>query len=75
MGIEELSKSGQCLSTSEKVLRKITWHGLSLYLPFLFESKYIRTKGILKCNGKALEGISSDQKGGLGIPLLLIIKG
>jgi hypothetical protein len=42
--------------------------GLSLYLPFLFESKYIRTKGILKYNGKFLEGISSNQKGGVGTP-------
>jgi hypothetical protein len=43
--------------------------GLSSYLPFLFESKYIRTKGILKYNGKFLEEISSDQKGGVGPPL------
>jgi hypothetical protein len=43
--------------------------GLSSYLPFLFESEYIRIKGILKYNGKFLEGISSDQKGGVGTPL------
>jgi hypothetical protein len=43
--------------------------GLSSYLPFLFESKDIKAKGILKFNGKLLEGISSDQKGGVGTPL------
>jgi hypothetical protein len=43
--------------------------GLSSYLPFLFGSKYIRTTGILKYNGKFLEGISSDQKSGVGTPL------
>jgi hypothetical protein len=43
--------------------------GLSSYLPFFFESKYIRTKGIVKYNEKFLEGISSDQKGGVGTPL------
>jgi hypothetical protein len=43
--------------------------GLSSYLPFLFESKYIKTKGILKYNGKFLEGISSDQEGGVDISL------
>jgi hypothetical protein len=43
--------------------------GLSSYLPFLFESKYIRTKWILKYNGKFLEGILFDQKGGVGTPL------
>jgi hypothetical protein len=43
--------------------------GLSSYFPFLFESKYIRTERILKYNGKVLEGISSDQKGGVGTPL------
>jgi hypothetical protein len=43
--------------------------GLSLYLPFLVESKYIRTKAILKYDGKFLEKISSDQKGGVGTPL------
>jgi hypothetical protein len=42
--------------------------GLSSYLPFLFESKYIRTKRILKYNGKVLEGISSGQMGGVGTP-------
>jgi hypothetical protein len=45
---------------------------LSSYLPFLFESKYIRTKGILKYNGEFLEGISSDSKGGVGAPLALL---
>jgi hypothetical protein len=44
--------------------------GLSSYLPFIFESKYIKTEGILKYNGKILQGISSDQKGGIGTPLL-----
>jgi hypothetical protein len=43
--------------------------GLSSYLLFLFESKYIRTEEILEYNGKVLEGISSDQKGGVGTPL------
>jgi hypothetical protein len=43
--------------------------GLSSYFPYLFESTYIRTKGILKYNGKFLDGISSDQKGGVGTPL------
>jgi hypothetical protein len=43
--------------------------GLSSYLRFIFEGKYIRTKGILKYYGQFLEGISSDQKGGVGTAL------
>jgi hypothetical protein len=43
--------------------------GLPSYLLFLFDSQYIRTKGILKYNRKFLEEISSDQKGGVGTPL------
>jgi hypothetical protein len=54
----------------KKVFTKSRYQqSLSSYLPFLFESKYIRTERILKCNGKVLEGISSDQKGGVGTPL------
>jgi hypothetical protein len=49
--------------------------GLSSYLPFLFESKYIRIKGILKYNRKFLEGISSDQKGGVGTSLVRVAIG
>jgi hypothetical protein len=40
---------------------------LHIFLSFLRVN--IRTKGILKYNGKFLEGISSDQKGGVGTPL------
>jgi hypothetical protein len=43
--------------------------GFSSCLPFLFESTYIRTEGILRYNEKILEGISSDQKGGVGTHL------
>jgi hypothetical protein len=43
--------------------------GLIVIPSIPFESKYIRTKEILKYNGKFLEGISSDQKGGVGTPL------
>jgi hypothetical protein len=43
--------------------------GLSSSPPFPFESKYIGTTGILKYNGKFLEGISSDQKGRVGTHL------
>jgi hypothetical protein len=43
--------------------------GLSSYLSFLFESKYVITKEILKYSEKFMEGISSDQKGGIDTPL------
>jgi hypothetical protein len=60
-----------CPLLKEFFARSRGQQGLSSYLPFLFESKYIRTEGILKYNGKVLEGISSDQKCGVGTPLHL----
>jgi hypothetical protein len=72
---DELSKKDSVCQLLKKFFAKSRGQqGLSSYLPFLFENKYIRTKGILKHNGKFLEGISFDQKGGVGTPLIALVR-